>query len=474
MKRFIFIPLMLIIVVFFNSFCTKQNDKKGELNNKITLDSIKVDAPFEMPTIKIPVFPSHKIFKIEDYGAVEGDSTVNNSIAINKAIDACAKSGGGIVEVPKGKWFTGKIHFKSNVNLHIKEGAELIFSDNPKDYLPAVQSSWEGFECYNYSPLIYAFKCKNIAISGKGTLKAKMGTWRRWFERTPAHLDASKRLYHMAVEGVPVEKRQMAEGENNFRPQFIQFNRCENFIIEDVHIRNSPFWVIHLLHSKDGVLRGVNVLAHGSNNDGVDPEMMQNLLIENCIFDQGDDAIAIKSARNHDGWRLHTPSKNIVMRNCEIREGHQLVAIGSELSGGIENIYVHDCTFPLKDKTRLNNLIFIKTNRRRGGYVKNIYLENIKAGKVRDGVFGVRVDRLFQWKDIVPTYEERLTTIEDIHIKNIELEQATLAIDIIAEKESPVKNVTLENIFVKKVTDKPRILENVENIVEKNVVLGEK
>lgn len=438
--------------------------------DKVTWKEIKVDAPFNMPIIKEPIFPD-RVFDISEFGAVKND-TVNNSKAINDAIIACNKSGGGIVLVPKGIWFTGTVHFKSNVNLHLEKGAELYFSDNPKDYLPAVQSSWEAFECYNYSPLIYAFECNNIAISGKGTIRAKMDTWKTWFARPPAHMEASKQLYNMAVKGVPVEERQMAVGENNFRPQFIQFNRCENILIEDIKIRNSPFWVIHLLKSKSAIVRDLDIFAHGHNNDGIDPEMTQNLLVENCIFDQGDDAIAIKSGRNQDGWRLNTPSKNIVIRNCEMQDGHQLVAIGSELSGGISNVYVHNCSFPLNRDPSLNNLVFIKTNLRRGGYVDNIYVENIKAGNVRGGVLSIKTDRLYQWRDIVPTYEVRLTKIHNIHLKNIVLDEANIAIDITGEKEQPVENITLENILVKKINKKQRAIVNANNIIEKNVVLG--
>ena len=160
----------------------------------------------------------------------------------------------------------------------------------------------------------------------------------------------------------------MAEGENNLRPQFIQFNRCRNVLIENVRIRNSPFWTIHLFLSESIVVRGIDIRAHGHNNDGIDPEMTRNLLVENCRFDQGDDAIAIKSGSNHDGWRLDTPSENIVIRNCDVIEGHQLVAIGSELSGGIRNVYVHDCKFAPGYKPF--NLLFIKTNIRRGGFVR--------------------------------------------------------------------------------------------------------
>ncbi len=456
--------LIVAILILLVISCSKNN------NDKVTWKEVKVDAPFDMPIIKEPIFPD-RVFDIREFGAVK-DDTANNSKAINDAIIACNKSGGGKVLVPKGKWFTGKVHFKSNVNLYLEEGAELYFSDNPEDYLPAVQSSWEAFECYNYSPLLYAFECENIAITGKGTIRAKMDTWKTWFKRTDAHLEASKTLYNMAAKGVPVEGRQMAVGENHFRPQFIQFNRCENILIEDIKIRNSPFWVIHLLKSKSAIVRGLDIFAHGDNNDGIDPEMTQNLLVENCMFDQGDDAIAVKSGRNQDGWRLNTPSKNIVFRNCEIRDGHQLIAIGSELSGGIKNIYVHDCSFPFNKKPNLNNLVFIKTNLRRGGYVDNIYVENIKAGKVRGGVLGIKTDRLYQWRDIVPTYEVRLTKIGNIHLKNVVLDEANIAIDITGEKEQPVENITLENILVKKINKEKRAIVNANNIIEKSVVLG--
>lgn len=460
------IPFIIITIFYFAGCSNNDNNIHHEMSWK----EIAVQAPFDMPPIKVPVFPD-VVFNIKDYGAVAGDS-INNSAAINKAIIACSNSGGGKVIIPKGKWFTGKIHFKSNVNLHLEKGAELYFSDNPEDYLPAVQSSWEAFECYNYSPLIYAFKCNNIAITGKGTIRAKMDTWKIWFERPPAHMEALKSLYNMAAKGVPVDERQMAVGENHFRPQFIQFNRCENILIADIKIRNSPFWVIHLLKCTDAVVKGVDVYAHGHNNDGIDPEMTQNLLVENCTFDQGDDAIAIKSGRNQDGWRLHTPSKNIVIRNCRIKEGHQLLAIGSELSGGIENIYVHDCTFPMKEKTKLNNLVFIKTNLRRGGYVKNIYVENIKAGKVRGGVLGIKTDKLYQWRDIVPTYEVKLTKISKIYLKNIELDEANIGIDITGDARQPVRDIFLENLIINKINEKPKQIENAENIIEKNVQFG--
>ncbi|GAB3650580.1 hypothetical protein GCM10028791_18000 [Echinicola sediminis] len=263
------------------------------------MEEIQVDAPFEMPVIKVPDFSQAERYLITDFGADQNDQEATSK-AIAQAIEKAHDGGGGTVVIPKGEWPTAKVHLKSNINLHLEEGATLLFSGDPKDYLPAVQTTWEGMECFNYSPLIYAFECKNVAITGKGTLKAQMDTWKIWFARPKPHMESLKRLYNLAAKDVPVEERQFVNDTSNFRPQFIQFNRCENVLLEGVKIRNSPFWVIHPFMSKDVVIRNVDVYAHGHNNDGVDPEMSQNMLIENCVFDQGDDAIAVKSGRNQD------------------------------------------------------------------------------------------------------------------------------------------------------------------------------
>jgi polygalacturonase len=430
-------------------------------------EEISVKAPFTMPVIRVPVFPN-KDFNVTRFGA-EKDSDISEPI--KKAIAACHDAGGGRVVVPAGNWKTGKIHFKSHVNLHLEKDARLIFSGDPKDYLPAVPSSWEGFECFNYSPLVYAFECENVALTGEGTLEADMGTWNTWMKRTPAHLEALKQLYHFTSTNAPIEQRQMAEGENNLRPQFIQFNRCKNVLIENVRIRNSPFWTIHLFLSESIVVRGIDIWAHGHNNDGIDPEMTRNLLVENCRFDQGDDAVAIKSGSNHDGWRLNTPTGNVVIRNCEVIEGHQLVAIGSELSGGVRNVYVHDCKFAPGYKPF--NLLFIKTNIRRGGFVENIHMENIEASATRESVLGIETDVLYQWKDLVPTVEERLTKISGIHVSNIKIAQTGIPFRIEGDKREPVKDVTLENITIGKAWGKKNDYRNAEDVKETNITIGE-
>jgi len=248
----------------------------------------------------------------------------------------------------------------------------------------------------------------------------------------------------------------------HLRPQFIQFNRCENVLLEGITITNSPFWTIHPYLSKNIVIRNIKVYAHGHNNDGVDPEMSQNVLIENCVFDQGDDAIAIKSGRNPEGWRLKTPSKNIVIRNNTVKNGHQLVAIGSELSGGIENVFINNCS--VVDGAKLNHLLFIKTNERMGGYVKNIHVSNVTAGKIDLGILGIETDVLYQWRTLVSTVERRLTPIEDIYLNNVKASSVKFVSRILGQKDLPVKDIKLKNVQSDTIHEKSHIHENVSNI----------
>ena len=249
---------------------------------KIQYEGIQVEAPFDMPQIYVPLFPDRD-FDITVYGAVPSSEGICTE-AIAEAIGACHSAGGGRVVIPAGEWLTGPIHMKSNVNLFLSEGAVVRFTDTPDHYLPAVPTSWEGMECYNYSPLVYAYECDNVAITGPGKLYPHMDVWRTWFSRPQPHMDALAGLYHQMSNGVPVEERQMAVGENHFRPHLIHFNRCSHVLLDGFSIENSPFWTIHLYLCDNGVARNLNVKAHGHNNDGIDLEMSRNFLVENCIF----------------------------------------------------------------------------------------------------------------------------------------------------------------------------------------------
>ncbi|WP_363174850.1 glycosyl hydrolase family 28 protein [uncultured Bacteroides sp.] len=430
--------------------------------HKTVYKTVTVSAPFPMEPIKEYVFPARD-FPINKYGAV-ADGKTNNSKAIARAIAACNRAGGGRVVIPAGEWLTGPIHLKSNVNLHLSENAILRFTDNPQDYLPAVMTSWEGMECYNYSPLVYALDCENIAITGTGTLQPIMDTWRKWFKRPQAHMNALAELYTMASTNVPVEERQMAKGENNLRPHLIHFNRCKNVLLDQFKIRESPFWTIHLYMCDGGIVRNLDVRAHGHNNDGVDLEMSRNFLVENCKFDQGDDAVVIKAGRNQDAWRLETPCENIVIRNCDIIKGHTLLGIGSEMSGGIRNVYMHDCAAP----DSVFRLFFAKTNHRRGGFIENIHMENVKAGKMQR-IMEVDTDVLYQWRNQVPTYEERITKIDGLYMNNIVCERTEAIYDLKGDAKLPTQNVSIKNVHVGEVTKFIKNVQHTENVVEENV-----
>ena len=470
--RLLNIAIIVSSCILFIPGCSASKYSKNAPNFKkvLTTESVQVSAPFKMPELKIIIYPD-RVYNISHFGAVDGGEVLNKDV-ISRVIKTCHDAGGGTVLIPEGKWLTGQIHFQSNVNLHIQDSAELIFSDDYNEYLPAVQSSWEGMECFNYSPLIYAFNCRNVTLSGKGKLIAKIDKWEEWYGRPPLHMEGLKNLYEMAVKNVPVKDRDMTKRDYHFRPQFIQFNRCSNVVIENISIRNSPFWTVHLLLCKGVIVKGLDIFAHGHNNDGIDPEMTQNLLIENCTFDQGDDAIAIKAGRDHDGWRLNTPTENIVIRNCIVKNGHQLMAIGSEISAGVRNVYLHDCIIPTEGKTLLNNIVFIKTNSGRGGFVSNIHVKNIKATKVSAGVLGIATDVFYQWKNLVPQYEKRLTAINGIYLSDIEVNQADIPFSISGDMEMPVQDVILRNIKVKNYSGGQNIIKNVVGIKEIGVQLG--
>ena len=349
--------------------------------------------------IKQPVFPDKTIL-ITDYGAVEGDSTALYHENINNAILACHNAGGGKVVVPQGTFYTGPITLLSNVNLHIEKGATLKFSTNPTDYFPAVLSRWEGIDCYNAHPLIYAYKAENIALTGEGTLDGQGSKTDWWYMKGGRHTvegmpdqitsGGRARLFGAAENGIPVEERIMTPADA-LRPPFVSFMNCTSALIEGVYITNSPFWVIHPIFCQDLIVRGVRINSHGPNNDGCDPESCKNVLIENCVFDTGDDCIAIKSGRNNDGRKWNIPSENIVVRRCQMKDGHGGVVVGSEISGGYRNLYVEDCEM---DSPNLDRVVRIKTNACRGGVSENLFVRNVRVNECNEAV--MRINLLYE------------------------------------------------------------------------------
>lgn len=338
-------------------------------------------VPEIMKRIVAPEFPERK-YVITEFGAA-ADGKTDCTEAIRKAIKACSEAGGGQVVVPTGEFLTGSIHLLSGANLHLEKDAVLKFNTDPNAYLPVVFTRFEGTELYNYSPLIFALNQENIAVTGEGTLDGQADS-SNWLAYKKSNGDRDK-LVKMAADNVPVEERQFGAG-STLRPDFIEFNRCKNVLIEGVHIRRSPMWCLHPLMCTNVTIKGVEVISHGANNDGCDPESCKDVLIEKCLFDTGDDCIAIKSGRNADGRRIGVPSENLIIRNCTMRDGHAGVAIGSEISGSCRNVFVENCEM---SSPNLTCALRLKSNAVRGGVLENIFMRNVNVGIVKDSVLQI-------------------------------------------------------------------------------------
>ncbi len=417
-----------------------------------------------------------KTYNINDFGAVADGKTLNTA-AFEKAIQTCTENGGGKVLVPNGKYLTGAIHLENNVNLHLEDKAEILFSLNPKDY-PIVHTSWEGTELMNYSPLIYAKNKTNVAITGKGILNgqadstnwwiwsgAKMYGWKKGI---PSQNDPTNRevLVDMAEKGIPVEQRIFGEGRY-LRPNFIEFFECNTVLVKDITVINSPFWILHPIKTNNMIIDGVTVNSHGPNNDGCDPEYSQNIVIKNCTFNTGDDCIAIKAGRDADGRRVAIPSKNIIVQNCKMIDGHGGVVIGSEISAGVNNVFVENCVM---DSPNLDRAIRIKTNSRRGGIIENIFVRNLEVGTVKECV--LKLNMFYnvygsQTGNFIPVI--RNINLENVNVKN----GGKYSIWAEGYKESPVENITLKNVKIQKV-DSIYLLKNVKNINFINTYINEK
>jgi polygalacturonase len=410
-------------------------------------------VPEILARIQAPVFPARD-FVITNYGAV-ADGQTDCTAAIDRTIKACAKDGGGRVVVPAGEFFTGPIHLLSNLELHLEAGATLKFSTDPKACLPAVLTRFEGMECWNYSPLIYAYGQENIAVTGEGTLDGQADATHWWSRKgkesrgAEARPGAGARLVKMVADNTPVDQRRFGEGDN-LRPDFIEFNRCQNVLIAGVHIRRSPMWEIHPLLCTNVTVRGVDIFSHGPNNDGCDPESCRDVLIENCLFDTGDDCIAIKSGRNNDGRRVGVPSVNLVIRGCTMRDGHGGVTIGSEISGSCSNVFVENCEM---NSSRLNCALRLKSNAVRGGVLQNIFMRNVKVGQVADSVLQIDF-----------RYEEGTNGVFKPVAKNIVMENVTVThtprvLNVRGFPGAEISNVRISNSTFKQI-EKPDVVQD--------------
>jgi polygalacturonase len=429
-----------------------------------TADDPWAKLPGILARIHPPEFPARD-FSITDFGAV-GDGSTDATGALKAAIEACHKAGGGRVIVPPGEFSTGSVRLLSNVNLHLSAGATLRFSTDPARYLPVVFTRWEGVELMNYAPLIYAFEQQNVAVTGSGTLDGQGDATHWWPWKTKTGAESQKpdreRLFRQAEEGVPPSQRIYGAG-HFLRPPFLQMYRCANVLIEGVTIRNSPFWVIHPVLSSNVVVRGVSILSLGPNNDGCDPESSTDVLIEDTLFDTGDDCIAIKAGRNADGRRLAASSERIVIRNCRMRAGHGGVTVGSEVTGGVRDVFAERNTMssPVLDRG-----LRIKTNAARGGVVENVFMRDTQIGEVGSAI---DVDMLYSPADEDPSHQFN-PVIRNVRVERLTVNKAALALSVVGLESSPVGGLVIRDSVFRNVSRGNRLV-NAGTVLLENVTL---
>ncbi|MDO4172157.1 MAG: glycoside hydrolase family 28 protein [Prevotellaceae bacterium] len=380
-------------------------------------------------------------------------AAAKNQKIINATIRKCAKAGGGKVVIPAGKYSTGPVTLLSDVNLCVEKGAELVFAFDRTLY-PLVYTRWEGLDLWNYQPCIYAIDCRNVALTGEGTINGNGnddGNW--WYMKGlkrhgyhegvdewqgTAKVGPRAELIKMSDNNVPVSERKFGMGKG-LRPQLVNFVRCENVLIEDVKLLNSPFWVIHPVFCRNMTVRGVHVYNNGPNGDGCDPESCEDVLIENCTFNTGDDCIALKSGRNGDGLRAAAPCRNIIVRKCRMADGHGGVVIGSEISGGCDNVFAEDCDM---DSPNLDRVLRIKTNTCRGGVNQNIFMRNIRVGQCREAV--MRINLMYEPNEIAE--RGHIPTVRNVYMENVTCGKSKYGILINGlDDQSQIYNINVRN-----------------------------
>jgi len=452
MNRSIVIYFFLVFASFNFSCEGTRSDayQQVHLANWAKADSI-------LTLIKEPVIPN-AIYQLNDYGA-KGDAKSDNKKAFDQAIEACANNGGGKIIVSPGTYLVnGPIHLRSNINLHLQKGARLIFSGKPDHYLPNVLTSWEGTRLYNYSPFIYAYQQKNVAITGLGEIDGEASeSFALWKTKQNDDKSLSRKMNN---DNAPLKERVFGKG-HFLRPHLIQFYECENILVEGVKITDSPFWCLHLVFSKNIIIRNVKYDAQNANNDGIDPESSENVLIENIEFNNHDDNIAIKAGRDLEARTLNRPSRNILIRNCKFG-GYNACAIGSEMSGGVNNVFVEDCTFG----GEVIYGIYIKGNLDRGGEVRDVYVRNVDFDVTRSLIM---IDSYYkkQGSCCPPSFK-------NVFIDNVRCnETIDYGISLNGSKQIPLKNINISNVKIGH-ADKPLKIENVEGSILRGVLINGK
>ena len=398
------------------------------------------------------------VYNITSYGAIADGKTDTKAI-FDKVIDLCSVSGGGEVLVPKGAFYiAGPIVLKSHVNLHFEDGAELIFSGEPKDYLPPVLSLWEGTEVFNYCPLLYAYQCSDIAVTGHGIIDGSaskaFATWR------PQGSANQLKLRQMGGHNVPVYERVFGDGYH-LPPDMIQFFGCKNVLIDGISIEDSPYWVIHPVLCNNVTVQNVTIHSMNLNNDGCDPEACTNVLIQHCDFTVGDDGIAIKAGRDQDGWRIGQPTENIIVRDCVFKSKTNGLCIGSEMSAGVRNVYMYNVHIK-----KCLSAIYFKSNLDRGGFIENIHVNDVQCDSARSAFIRFENNYHGSRGGHYPTKFDGFT------IQNVTCNYSgEVGIYAVGVEGNPLENISLKNVTILQ-TPKDQVVDNANNLTYENVVIN--
>jgi len=455
---------------------------------------------FELPLIYQPYFRKDT-FNIVKYGAKPDGMTLNTQ-AINLAIEQCNASGGGTVLIPKGLWLTGPIVLKSNVNLHLEHNALLQFSKNYNDY-PIVQTTWEGQESYRCQAPIWGVNLENIGITGEGTIDGGGDVWRaikkekqtagQWLNlvKSGGILDEKEQNWYPSqkslkgfltpnagriLNGVHPSPEELESYKDFLRPNMLSLTRCKNVLIDGISFQNSPAWTMHPLLCEHISIKNVQVKNpwYAQNSDAVDFESCRNGLLENCTFDTGDDGITIKSGRDEQGRKRGVPTENFIIKNCRVYHAHGGFVIGSEMSGGVRNMFVSDCSFMGSDVG-----LRFKTTRGRGGIVENIYVNNINMTDIPGEA--ILFDMYYSAKDPVradggemelplikaEALNEGTPQFKNFYIQNVSCKGAETAILIRGLPEKPINNIHIQDVTIE--AKKGIICIEAEQIMLKNI-----